>query len=84
MDKLPPDPKPMGLYLNRDKAALLLKGLKSLPPLDQKNINFQSLERDISTILVIWDRTIKNQQIVKEMLKKQKAEKAAVKVPPKK
>ena len=76
VDKLPPDPKPMCLTLNRDQAALLKKGLTGLPSLDQKNANYQALMRDIDMIVVIWDRTIKNQQIVKEMLKQQKAAKA--------
>ena len=72
MEKLPPDPKPMGLQLNRDAAVLLKKGLLKLPVEDQNNVNYQSLMRDIDMIIVIWDRTIKNQKIVKDLQRQQK------------
>lgn len=58
--------KPIGLSLNRESASLLLKGLESLPQEDRTNVVYERLKGDINTILVIWDRRIKNEKIIQE------------------
>jgi hypothetical protein len=72
--------KPLGLSLNRESAALLLKGLEALPKEDQTGVVYKRMKDDINTILVIWDRRIKNEQIIqahkRELHIKKKSEKS--------
>lgn len=70
--------KPMGLEINREQAALLLRGLKLLPEQEQKNVICQSMTRDLETIVSLWDRVIKNQKAAHEL---KKAKLSAQKVP---
>lgn len=58
--------KPLGLNLNREQAALLLKGLESLEPSDKNNIIFEKIKHDLEYIVVIWDRRIKNERLVQD------------------
>lgn len=77
--------RPFGLSLNREQAALLLKGLKSLPGTDQNNVIYEALIKDIECILTIWDRRIKNEKILQEQrrkLKQQKSQSAKSAPPP--
>jgi hypothetical protein len=62
--------KPLGLSLNREGAALLLKGLEELPEEDKTGIVFDRLKHDISTIIVIWDRRIKNERMIQDHRRK--------------
>ena len=56
--------QPMGVNLNREQAALLLKGLKTLPDSDKKNVIYDTLIQNLETIVVIWDRRIKNEKMI--------------------
>lgn len=64
--------KPLGLNVNREQAALLLNGLKVLPDTDKNNVIYDTLMRDLETIVVIWDRRIKNEKIIQEQRRKLK------------
>jgi len=63
--------KALGLALDRESAQLLLDGLESLPT-NKKSIHYQKLNKKLSEIIVIWDRRIKNEAILKERRKKPK------------
>jgi hypothetical protein len=58
--------KPLGLSLNREQAALLLKGLESLPPANKNNVLYEKLRHELEYIVVIWDRRIKNERIIQD------------------
>lgn len=64
--------KPMGLQLNKEQAALILKSLKALPEAERKTVVYESLIRDVETIVVIWERILKNQKIMLEQRRAQK------------
>jgi predicted DNA-binding transcriptional regulator len=59
--------KPIGLQLNSEQSKLLLKGLESLSLSDKKVVIYDTLVRELKTIIVIWERRIKNEQILKEV-----------------
>lgn len=71
--------KPLGLNLNREQAALLLKGLEGISGLDRQNVLYEKLKRDLETIIVIWDRRIKNEKILSEQRRLTYAKKRTVK-----
>ena len=56
--------QPMGVNLNREQAVLLLKGLRALPDSDKKNVIYDTLVQNLDTIIVIWDRRIKNEKLI--------------------
>lgn len=62
--------KPFGLSLNREGAVLLLKGLEGLPEEDKTSVVFDRLKHDINTIIVIWDRRIKNEKMIQDHRRK--------------
>jgi hypothetical protein len=61
---------PIGLSVNREQAAMLLRGLDILPDDDKRAIIYKALRRDLESIVVIWDRRVKNEKIIQEMNKK--------------
>jgi hypothetical protein len=61
---------PIGLSVNREQAAMLLRGLDALTEDDKRGIIYKALRRDLESIVVIWDRRVKNEKIVQEMNKK--------------
>ena len=71
--------KPLGLNLNKEGAALLVKGLSSLPTEDRNNVVFQRLMHDLNMIVTIWDRRIKNEKLIQEQKRLIKARQKAVK-----
>jgi hypothetical protein len=52
--------------LNREQAAILLKGLESISNIDKNTVIYKSIKRDLENIIVIWDRRIKNEVIIRE------------------
>lgn len=56
--------QPLGVNLNREMTALLIKGLKNLPDAEKKNVLYDTLLQNLETIIVIWDRRIKNEQLI--------------------
>lgn len=72
--------KPIGLNLNREGAAMLLRGLESLPPED-RNVVYQKLKQDLGMIVTIWDRRIKNEKILQENRRILRARQKAAKQP---
>ena len=55
----------LGLSLNKDAAEMLLEGLEKLPE-NRRTIQWSTLQRQLSEIKTIWDRRLKNQNIIKE------------------
>jgi hypothetical protein len=66
--------KPLGVQVNKEQATLLLKGLNMLPESDKRVVIYDSLKRDLETVVVIWDRLIKTQTTVQEERRKLKEE----------
>jgi hypothetical protein len=64
--------KLIGLRLNKDQAELILNGLDKLPDSDKSTVTYKSLRRDLESIVVIWDRRIKNAAIVTQNKQPQK------------
>lgn len=61
--------KLIGLRLNKDQAALILSGLDKLTESDKSTVTYKSLRRDLESIVVIWDRRIKNANIIVQQSK---------------
>jgi len=61
---------PIGLNVNREQAAMLLRGLDILPEADKRAIVYKALRRDLESIVLIWDRRVKNEKVAQEMVKK--------------
>lgn len=85
-EKVEPAAKPMGLQLNKEQSALLLKALKGLPDADRKSVVYDALHKDLQTINLLWDRIIKNQKIMADQrrsraLAKKQAQQSAPKQP---
>lgn len=59
-----PNDKRLGLLTNKEQATMLLKGLELLPPQDKGNVVYETLVRELKTIVTIWDRRIKNEKIL--------------------
>jgi hypothetical protein len=58
------------LKLTKETAQLLRNGLEALPS-DRKNtVVYKDLVKNLDTILVVWDRTLKNELIVQEQRRK--------------
>lgn len=70
--------KPLGLNLGREQAAMLLKGLDTLPQQDRQNVLYKRLKQDLNMILTIWDRRIKNEKLIQEHRRKVKANKKKI------
>lgn len=66
------DPQPMGIKLNREQAALILKGLEALPPEDKRSVIYSSVKKDAEKVILFWDRIIKNQKIELDKKKQKK------------
>ena len=54
----------IALSLNREQATMLLKGLESLSEDQNKTVIFAKMKRDLESIVVIWDRRIKNTKLI--------------------
>jgi hypothetical protein len=54
----------IALSLNREQATMLLKGLESLSEDQKKTVIFAKMKRDLESIVVIWDRRIKNTKLI--------------------
>jgi len=54
----------IALSLNREQATMLLKGLESLSEDQKKTVVFAKMKRDLESIVVIWDRRIKNTKLI--------------------
>jgi len=63
-DVLQATKKLIGLRLNKDQAELILNGLDKLAESDKSTVTYKSLRRDLESIVVIWDRRIKNANII--------------------
>ena len=61
--------RPIGLFLIRESANLLLEGLKSTPQ-EKRNVLYHSLVKQLTEAVTIWDRRIKNSIIIKESKKR--------------
>lgn len=60
------------LSLNLDMAKLLLEGLDNLPADKKTNIIYTRLKDNLKTIVIIWERKIKNEKIIKQLRKEKK------------
>ena len=58
--------RPLGLSLNYEMANTLLKGLKLLPDTEQKSVTYTKLKKELSLIIQIWERRVKNEKIVQQ------------------
>jgi hypothetical protein len=58
------------LKLTKETAQLLRDGLETLPPERKNTVVFKDLIKNLDTILVVWDRTLKNELIVQEQRRK--------------
>jgi hypothetical protein len=56
----------LGLNLNREQASMLLQGIEFLSDDQKKSVVYTKLKRDLESIVVIWDRRIKNIKILEE------------------
>jgi hypothetical protein len=61
---------PIGLSLNKEQTVLLLKALENLPISDKKGVIYQSLKANLEMSITLWNRRIKNMQILERVTKK--------------
>lgn len=61
--------KPFGINLNKEKVSLLLRGILLLPEKERKSVVYNTLQRELETMSVIWDRRIKNEKLAAEQRK---------------
>ena len=53
------------INLNREQTAMLLRGLDKLSDADKQKVVYIQLRKDLESIIVIWDRRIKNENILR-------------------
>jgi hypothetical protein len=61
--------KPMGLYLTNEGSSMLLRGLELLPDTDKKKVIYNDLKRELQIIKTMWERRIKNEQLIAQQRK---------------
>ena len=58
------------LTLTRESASLIRQGLEKLPEEKKTTVVFKKLIKNLDIVLVLWDRTIKNEVIIQEERRK--------------
>lgn len=55
---------PFTLELNREEAALILRGLELLPDHERRNVVSENLVRQLELIVAVWDKTVRTTQAI--------------------